>query len=167
MRRELGLNGLVQGVVLPPKWRQLCSCFKLVLRQSLGAVFFFVLTCPTMSGMWQSQGLDNYLRSRSHGAFLLKSWWSLCTIRLKWCQHFSVKSSFEELPVPSPLTSAFSKPENKWTVSAQKWTKAPILGLKIKNSYYNSLLLLFLFLFYKKQCLVLILPTSVVKISTC
>lgn len=33
------LKGLIQGVVWPPKWRKLCSCFKLVLRESLGRSF--------------------------------------------------------------------------------------------------------------------------------
>lgn len=55
------LKGFVQGVVLPPKWRELCSCFKLVLRESLGAVFL-VLTCSTMTGMWQSQSLGFILK---------------------------------------------------------------------------------------------------------
>lgn len=44
------LKGFVQGVVLPPKWRKLCSCCKLVLRESLEAGFL-VLTCSTMTGM--------------------------------------------------------------------------------------------------------------------
>lgn len=47
----LGAEGLfIHGVALPPKWRKLRSCLKLVERESLGAVFL-VLTCSTMTGM--------------------------------------------------------------------------------------------------------------------
>lgn len=55
------LRGTVQGVVLPPKWRQLCSRFKLVLGESLGAVFR-APTCSTMTGMRQSQSREQDAR---------------------------------------------------------------------------------------------------------
>lgn len=58
-KRAQLLKGLILGVVLlPPKWRQLCLCFRLVQRESLGAVFL-VLTCSTMTGMRQSQSHEN------------------------------------------------------------------------------------------------------------
>lgn len=110
LKRAQLLKRLILGVVLlPPKWRQLCLCFKLIQTESLGAVFL-VLTCSTMTRMRQSQSHENLqgeLRPQHVAAKKAVGMFACVMVLL-----LSFTSAFEELllsSVFSPIQQNYSR----------------------------------------------------------